>query len=73
MTNMRKVNRMDELKPCECGCIPRIRTYRTYHNYGFVEKYYVYCDGCHKEVPDFGFLTQSEAIEAWNRRAGERE
>ena len=49
-----------ELKPCGCGCTPRIRSYRTYHNHGFVEKYYIYCDGWETiDVSDYIANTQN--------------
>ena len=67
------MEKVSELKPCGCGCTPRIRSYRTYHNHGFVEKYYIYCDGCRKQIPELGFFTQAEAIEAWNKSVEEGE
>ena len=61
----------DELKPVRCGCggEAKVRTYiRTDH----IEDpyHYVQCDEC--RISTVLYLTEAEAIEAWNRAMGER-
>jgi len=66
---------MMNLKPCrQCGGEAKLYKYRTYIKVkGRLDyKYYVSCQVCgHKECDNkgFGFLTEQEAINAWNRKA----
>ena len=63
----------DELKPVRCGCggeaIIGLKEWEdrkgNYH-----ENSFVYCDSC--SISTGGYLTETEAIMAWNRAMGER-
>ena len=63
----------DELKPVRCGCggeaIIGLKEWEdrkgNYH-----ENSFVYCDNC--SISTGGYLTEAEAITAWNRAMGER-
>lgn len=58
---------MAELLPCPfCGGKAFINTY-DYE--GFGKTYYVFCTNC--QVETFERNTEVEAVEAWNRRAGD--
>lgn len=55
---------MDELKPCPfCGADANIR-------FDFKHDYVVFCtnDLCMLNELEYGFDSEEEAIEAWNRR-----
>ena len=66
---------MTELKPCPlCGGQAEIGKYNTYiASFTRADKYYGRCskNGLHspQKYPP-GFMTEQEAIEAWNRRIG---
>lgn len=63
----------DNVKPVPCGCggeaIIGLKEWEdrkgNYH-----ENSFVYCDNC--SISTGGYLTEAEAIEAWNRAMGER-
>lgn len=62
----------EKIKLCPvCGCDARVRKYRTYVENAMTNKYYVQCKRCQAEVPQLGFLSMDEAIEAWNAQDGE--
>lgn len=60
---------MDELKPCPfCGAEGDI-------TYNYDKKFVPYCinTDCFLNELEYGFETQQEAIEAWNRRTNDGE
>jgi Lar family restriction alleviation protein len=62
---------MAELKPCPfCGGEPRIVSFK--HTFSRFLVYQVMCFACHTKPKYFcRGRTEEEAIEAWNRRAGD--
>ena len=60
---------MDDLKPCPfCGAEGDI-------TYNYDKKFSPYCinDDCFLNELNYGFETEQEAIEAWNRRTNDAE
>ena len=61
---------MMKLKPCPfCG--GEARTYTASAGKNKPKAWFVHCDGCRMNYPNWYCTIEAEAIEAWNRREGE--